>query len=297
MATYATAGTDSLAFCRSKKNEAKPSDVEDELSDLPDGYGIHMYKNWANFENFFKHHTTKLTAGDIQNQFVVVYNLPNGAIEEYDPQCRIIGKRARLSYYDELNLGIFKLMPDPSHDLVANEFIVTLREIARFQMNVPREDVRLPGSTTYHGNNCSKQADTSIIPSSRSPLTDWPTLVVEAGLSETLPQLRRDARWWLENSRVSTGKVRIVILFSIQRQPKQIILEQWEMVRTQPLVTRSARSERPQCVHAITITPTAAQGAPLVLAFEKVFLRTPQPPEADITFDERFLCSLATDFL
>ena len=62
-------------------------------------------------------------------------------------------------------------------------------------------------------------------------------------------------------------------------------------------VTRSVRSEELRCVHAITITPTAAQGAPLVLEFEKLFLRTPTPPEADLIFDEQFLCSLVTDFL
>src|SRR5438045_8118829 len=29
---------------------------------------------------------------------------------------------------------------------------------------------------------------------------DWPTLVLEAGLSESLPRLRIDAGWWLTNS-------------------------------------------------------------------------------------------------
>ena len=96
-------------------NEANPSDVEDELSDLPDGYGTHMYKKWVNFAKFIKQQATKLAAGETQNQFVVVYNLPNGAIEEYDPQYRIIGKGTRVSYYNELNLGILKLMPHPSH--------------------------------------------------------------------------------------------------------------------------------------------------------------------------------------
>src|SRR5437762_12690967 len=108
MATYATTDTDSLAVCCSKEtvlgqkfetqphqkymgsgfklltwywNEANPSDVEDELSDLPDGYGTDMYKKRVNFAKLMKQQATKLPAGETQNQSVEEHDVPNRAIE------------------------------------------------------------------------------------------------------------------------------------------------------------------------------------------------------------------------
>lgn len=38
---------------------------------------------------------------------------------------------------------------------------------------------------------------------------NWPSLVLEIGMSESLPQLRADASWWYPNS---DGNIRLVIL-------------------------------------------------------------------------------------
>jgi fermentation-respiration switch protein FrsA (DUF1100 family) len=52
---------------------------------------------------------------------------------------------------------------------------------------------------TKHIESTSKELDASFKPSYRGK-HGWPSLVIEAGLSESLVKLRRDAAWWLTNS-------------------------------------------------------------------------------------------------
>jgi hypothetical protein len=61
---------------------------------------------------------------------------------------------------------------------------------------------------------------------------EWPSFVIEVGVSESLAMLRRDAAFWITNS---DGKTRIVILLSIDRRDRQILVERWkEVPRTRP---------------------------------------------------------------
>ncbi|KAG0127051.1 hypothetical protein HOY82DRAFT_490932 [Tuber indicum] len=56
-------------------------------------------------------------------------------------------------------------------------------------------------SKTFHGNAGQKEADSAFKHGAARPLeTDWPTLVIECGVSETVPLLGVDSRWWLDNS-------------------------------------------------------------------------------------------------
>jgi hypothetical protein len=128
----------------------------------------------------------------------------------------------------------------------------------------------------------------------------WPTLVLETGLSESLPQLRMDTRWWLANSQ---GQVKIVILIAIDRAVKNIHLEKWEC-RPRRYNTRS----RPNATHeptqiqtididansVVTGTPPATTPS-LVLGFQDLFLRHPIWQEQDVIFSEDELRNYARD--
>jgi hypothetical protein len=76
----------------------------------------------------------------------------------------------------------------------------------------------LNADTRYHGRAFTKEADQSLNPS-RDTFSDkeWPSLVIETGLSESEAQLRADVYWWFSNS---DYKVNVVILFHIQRSPE-----------------------------------------------------------------------------
>lgn len=124
-------------------------------------------------------------------------------------------------------------------------------------------------------------------------LDSWPTLVIEAGDSESLPALRHDIRWWFDKSH---HDVNIVLLAKFDHCRHEILVERWEEERltSRPGATTTralARSPlEPLLQQAITIardTTTnpasynVARGA-LVLKFELLFLRNPGPGEGDV---------------
>lgn len=135
----------------------------------------------------------------------------------------------------------------------------------------------------------------------------WPTLVIEAGDSESLPQLRADMRWWFSTS---NHDVKIVILAKFHHVQHSIILEKWEEEERAPrqgaATTRWSAATEPVLQQAITITydntgdprNTASytvNGGVLVLEFRLLFLRDPGPGEGDIVFSILELQSYAAD--
>jgi hypothetical protein len=128
---------------------------------------------------------------------------------------------------------------------------------------------------------------------------DWPTLVVEAGVSETLPELRRDMRWWFSTS---NHQVKIVLLAKFEHTETKIILEKWVERPPPPrqgaTTTRRAAMLEPWCDQEIFITRnpgitdshrnrfdpesfTVTRGA-LRLEFNLLFLREPIQEEGDV---------------
>ena len=133
-----------------------------------------------------------------------------------------------------------------------------------------------------------KRGDSAFKPLSFRPdETDWPTIVFEAGLSESLRHLRSDAKWWLVNS---GGEVKIVIIISLKRGQSMLRIEKWEPAPAagrRPSTRANANIPPPLIptnTQEITIIPNTVTGAPLVLEFEKVFLRPAVLLESDIRF-------------
>src|SRR2546423_11909860 len=165
-------------------------------------------------------------------------------------------------------------------------------------MGLRRELFRL-NATTYKTPRMSKEGGSSFKPGSMRPLeTDWPTIMIESGWSESLIKLREDARRWLENSR---GAIKIVLLISIGRRARTMIIEKWENRPVSPNrpFTRSNTTQIPTQIQAITIDSNSntVYGAPLILEFRKIFLRQTVPPlEHDFTFTAQDLSAYATNF-
>jgi hypothetical protein len=115
------------------------------------------------------------------------------------------------------------------------------------------------GVTTFKTPRVSKEGDSALKSRSMRPREkDWPTIVLESGWSESLTRLRQDAHIWFENS---GGDVKIVLLFSIGRTARTMIIEKWENrpVPANPPVpanrpaTRSTTRTIPTQIQAITI--------------------------------------------
>ena len=207
-----------------------------------------------------------------------------------------ISRGVRLTHYVDWEILILKV-PTAKHEIAHRNFSDELK-IGADGMGLRRELTNL-GSTTFKTSRMSKEGDSAFKPRSMRPLeTDWPTIVIESGWSESLTRLKIDARRWLENS---GGKVKIVLLISIGRRARTMIIEKWEnspVPANRPL-TRSNTTQIPTQIQVITIdsNTNVVNGAPLTLEFPKIFLRQAVPPqEHDFTFTRQDLEEFATDF-
>ncbi|KAK0733455.1 hypothetical protein B0T26DRAFT_684471 [Lasiosphaeria miniovina] len=125
---------------------------------------------------------------------------------------------------------------------------------------------------------------------------NWPTLVIESGHSETLPELHKDMQYWFQ---ASNHEVKIVILAKFDDQQHHILLEKWEEEISSPqgVITRSRAAAilqqngvlNPVERQSITITRdettnpvsyNVTRGA-LVLGFRLLFLRDLGSQEGD----------------
>ena len=204
-----------------------------------------------------------------------------------------ISRGVRMTHYVDWDILIVKV-PTAEHEVVHERFKIRLAIIAA-GMGLEYEFCPL-GATTYKTLRISKEGDSAFRPLSMRPhKTDWPTIVIEAGWSESLARLRRDAHLWLENS---GGDVKIVLIFSISRTARRIIVQKWENrpVPTNKPATRAitragGNAQTATLIQAITVD----SGSPLTLEFEKLFLRQAVPPqEHDFTFTTQDLLAFAT---
>ncbi|KAL7930825.1 hypothetical protein V8C35DRAFT_283053 [Trichoderma chlorosporum] len=120
----------------------------------------------------------------------------------------------------------------------------------------------------------------------------YPTLVVEAGVSHTLEELRVKARAWFSRSR---HDVKIVILAKLEEAEHRITLERWEErprgLPREGATTRWAAELIPGCQQIITITvdnpalpvyEITCTSGDLALDFRLLFLRDPRSGEGDV---------------
>ena len=93
----------------------------------------------------------------------------------------------------------------------------------------------------------------------------------------------------------SSVKIVILISLNLAQTPQSIQIEKWELPPAQGVrrLTRSAANnplaEVPAKVQEITINPNTVTRAPLILDFQKNFLRQVTPPETDIAFSAQDL--------
>jgi hypothetical protein len=181
-------------------------------------------------------------------------------------------------------------------------------------------DRRWAMSTTYKPTaSKGKQPDQCFIPPGRcaSPgqPVGWPTFVIETGVSESLPRLREDARWWFNNS---GGEVRMVLVISIKQT--KVEFELWQLAppnapcpltrvyidslrqrHLPPLIQQAAGTQQIYSHHEVDVTSSGVAGAPqvhnapMVLPFQALFNRPPGLTEGDLVLrDQDFKDIVAT---
>ncbi|KAI2625031.1 hypothetical protein GGR54DRAFT_654697 [Hypoxylon sp. NC1633] len=209
-------------------------------------------------------------------------------------------RKIRWRRYDAKTQLLLITVPTGVHEILHTqlygEFIEQLPA-----SGVPRRAWLHKAATYFHSNHPGGggggEADSSGGPKThRLRSRDWPTLVIEAGVSESLNQLHAGMRWWFA---ASNHDVKIVVLTKFNQQQSKIIIEKWEEVQAaRPgATTRRAATLQPVLLQTIEITRdlttnpvsyNVTSGA-LVLEFSLLFLRNPGPLERDVVIGTQFL--------
>ncbi|KAI9926367.1 hypothetical protein MW887_004131 [Aspergillus wentii] len=169
------------------------------LSDLPKDHILYTFITIKALENIAENILDKLDRNENQgNQYLVVLGLTKPAYARLagdDPRLGSIPYRITL----DGSIGIIKLIPSCSHQAVASDLQQQIQRILT-TIGVPFSDYAWRRSAIYTGLSSStqKEPDECLVPGSRMPTGStqgWPTLVIETGISESLPRLRNDANW------------------------------------------------------------------------------------------------------
>lgn len=209
-------------------------------------------------------------------------------------------EKLRFKYFTQAQMLILTI-PTASHERL---HIRLYKSITRAIDDMGLEDSwDDTGATEYTTHTSKGEGDSGGKPMDKRPKgSDWPTLVIESGYSQSIGDLRRVMHWWFHTSQ---HDVKIVLLLKMDRLQGTIYIEKYTETasthRPGATTTRFASTLQPQCDQRITITRsttgnpldrqsyTVVSDVPLRLEFHHLFLRPPQAGEHDIIVDAHAL--------
>ena len=271
-----------------------PHDMHYYLTQGLGGVEPRQFRDVKSFIRAIDSQAGKLYSGKASQQYAIFAPMTQDQFATIDRIRRIHLKGHRFHYFNHEETLIVKLMAGPVQEMTSKGFgsrlDIKIAEMGLF------EDIYRMGSTSFKGNGSQREADCSWKPRKSRPLgTDWPTLVIDCGVSQSRDRLAADAHWWFENS---GGQVKIVLLISYSVSKKEIRLQQWELVtipdsHVTPVRPGPARAA-PAKVREIKLVAGVSNKASLTLNFESVFLRPPAKGEGDFTFSRKELERFST---
>ncbi|KAF9242203.1 hypothetical protein DTO006G1_6456 [Penicillium roqueforti] len=220
----------------------------------------------------------ELQASSSCQQFIVCRNVGKEQLTSIDQQ-QSLGRGIRKSYNSNLQILVLKILTT-----IHEAAHLTLWQIIWRQLIAMGDgELMAPcGGGTFLSQSkiSSKEADTAYKPVTRNQESDWPTIVLECGYSESMRRLAVDARWWLVNA---GGDVKTVLLISINGERQALHLERWCLAPPYDRpVTRNTPSMVPTKTGEVDIVAGIVTGAPLCLKFEDLVERPPGPTERDV---------------
>ncbi|KAI9932010.1 hypothetical protein ASPWEDRAFT_171862 [Aspergillus wentii DTO 134E9] len=228
------------------------------------------------------------------SDYVIISDVKQQVVDGLIEDPRLHGRiNMRMFYNEDIRKLIVKL-PRAEHEKATHALSKLIYDETFIQgMNY---DFTPCGATTFRSAPYSKEGDMSFMP--ERPLLgrnqSWPTVVIETGASENIHRLRLEAEWWITQSR---GLVKTIVIISIERTDPRIAFEVWKL---QAAVSQHHHQRYALRTFGTPIVPTKAQevvmrrsgnatvtnGAPLIICFEDLFLRTPSSSvEKDYSFN------------
>lgn len=236
------------------------------------------------------------------NQWLVVLGLSASTIRKLDGEDHSVLGGVEYRFQWDGSTGLIKVVPSHTHAIITDQVTRSIDD-RLYTMGIRSNDRKWAATSTYKPTPTKgKQGDQAFLPPSRRPSPQrpagWPTFVIETGVSESLPRVREDAKWWLA---ASSGDVRIVLVISIKRT--SVSFEKWQLapsnaprpltrryidtLRLQsphipPLSQQPATIQQAYSIHEVEVTSTRVDGAPMILPFLALYDRPPGPGEVDV---------------
>ncbi|KAJ5100717.1 hypothetical protein N7456_006769 [Penicillium angulare] len=308
MASLVTDSTESASGLRiMSENIAAPPAGPSLMQGLPDGCTLRISPKIKQIQVAAKEILDLLEANEDTNgnQWLVILGLSPSTIRKLDDDHSSLGGM-EYRFQWEGSTGLIKVVPSHSHDM-ATDYLTRAVDVRLVIMGIHDPgDRRWASTATYKPTAAKgKQGDQTFLPPSRCPTytqrAGWPTFVIETGVSESIPRLREDAKWWLATS---SGDVRMVLIVGMKK--RYVSVEMWQLapsnaprpltqqdidtLRLQvppipPMIQQQAVVQQPYCAQEVTISSSGVQGAPLIIPFYPFFDRPAQPGETDIVLD------------
>ncbi|KAH8811487.1 hypothetical protein F5884DRAFT_749862 [Xylogone sp. PMI_703] len=256
---------------------------------LVDQYPPSIYTGVEDLKKLVETHYNRLQNNDFTAEHISIKGVSSRVFDMIESRRREFCVGLRFTHFADISTLIIKLVTElheKAHLTLAEEVV-----LRRSNMNVQRAECQSLGSSRYRGVNASsKEGDSTFRNRLIRPNDgDWPSLVIEAGYSESFPKLRMDMEWWIGNS---AGDVKIVLLIKVSPTVRRATIEKW--VPRQPPRNSDGELVSVTQIDAIN-NPIIVNGAPLILEFDRVCLRPPNPPEADWVFTQQDLINYAMD--
>ncbi|CAL5867975.1 uncharacterized protein PFLUO_LOCUS2198 [Penicillium psychrofluorescens] len=270
------------------------------MQDLPTGYAVRTFSRFKRLKAEAEEILQRLHENeDDGNQWLVVLGLSASSIDKLDNDHGCLGIDYRFQW--EGTAGLIKVVPSGKHDMTTDK---TTRVIDMHlnTMGITDPDDRQWIATTTHKPTSTKgkEGDQGFLPPSRLiPVMQpgWPTLVIETGVSESLPRLRADAKWWFA---ASSGDVRIVLVVSIKKT--KVEFEKWQLAppnaprpltrqyidnlrlgnQVPPLFQQPATTQQAYSALEVDVYVDDVVGEPMILPFHALYDRPPGPGEEDV---------------
>ncbi|KAF7327741.1 Pc20g15190 protein [Mycena kentingensis (nom. inval.)] len=172
------------------------------------------------------------------------------ALEKLE-KCLPVGSRLKILLADTTRIEIAVYEPTLAQASAAAELYDQMRDVIRLAPGAPLISLGLRsiGTTTFGDRTTGpkKQPDSGFMPSTRVP-GEWPTVVMEVGLSESRPELYQDVQRWFRISDGSVNQVKLVISVKL--------FETTPTLAKRMEVTFYERAAAPQCAQILPGTHT-----------------------------------------
>ena len=226
--------------------------------------------------------------------------------EELDAARTRHGRGFRFRQYDESSQILIVTIPGgPYETLHGGLYFHCMAQIIRMDLDdhwaTTGAKRHQSDINTTLGGRKGKEGDSSGGPDpERVGPGKWPTLVIEAGVSERYAVLKSDMDWWFRHS---DHQVKIVILMDLDSRARIIKIEKWTEEHQGHPNLRSRPSLVPQIRQTIDIALRVDRGGnntidvistPLILEFDLLFLRAPRQGEHDVVITLEKIRHMAT---